>query len=153
MEFWDGFVLEAANAQMEEAFDKLKAVACKLHGKPLEQAVQDIAVEYTRLFIGPGTPPAPLWESLYCEGGRYLFGQPTFDMREEFRKHGFRLNETAKQFEDHLGVELLFLGAMSERFPQAAPSAEAITEQIAFLDAHPLWWVGERRSRRRRVQR
>ena len=111
-EFWHGFHLEAANEHMKHALAGLLRVTESLAPLPHVDAVLTVAAEYTRLFIGPSTPPAPLWESLYREGDGYLFEQPTFDMEQILREHGLALDEGTHQFEDHLGIELLYGGVV-----------------------------------------
>ena len=64
-------------------------------------------------------------------------------MRELFRQNLLALDEGLHQFEDHMGVELLFLAAMSERFSQDAPAEADVEKQIGFIDEHPLRWMGE----------
>ncbi|MBQ9000561.1 MAG: molecular chaperone TorD family protein [Eggerthellaceae bacterium] len=128
---------------MERALAELARTAERLAALPRREAVRRIATEYTKLFVGPGTPVAPPWESLHREGGKYPFGQPTFDMKQALREHGLGLDDGAHQLEDHLGVELIYLAAMSERFAQQAPSAEDVVEQVAFVREYPLRWIGE----------
>ena len=141
--FWEQFPLEPANEHMDNALEALAACCGRLADCSEGERVRSANVEYTRLFMGPGAPPAPPWESLYREGGKFLFGQPTFDMRAVLREHGLALKEDAHQLEDHIGAELLFLAAMSERFVGKAPSADEVTDQVAFIDGHPLWWIGK----------
>lgn len=141
--FWCEFPLLPANAQMERSLAALEENARLLASLPGREAVHWVAAEYTRLFVGPGVPPAPLWESLYREGGKFLFGQPTFDMKQVLREHGLGLDEGARQLEDHLGVELLYLAAMSERFAAEGPGVADVRAQADFIREHPLWWVGE----------
>lgn len=141
--FWDAFPLDAANEQMERALCDLRTYA-EAAPADREQAVHAAATEYTGLFLGPGAPPAPPWESLYREGGKFLFGQPTFDMRELFRAHGLELSADAHQLEDHIGAELLYLSILSSQLAESSPSPEpeAVAEQRAFIAAHPLSFIG-----------
>lgn len=139
--FWREFPLEPANEQMEHALARLDAYAQSSAGMPLDEAVRKTAVEYTHLFIGPKYPKAPLWESLYRKGAQCLYGQPTFDVREVLREHKLALSDDLHQLEDHLGVELLYLSAMSQRFAADSPTAEQVSEQLAFISEHLLWWI------------
>lgn len=139
--FWSGFPLQPANEAMERALFDLARLAERFAELPIEEAASSIAIDYTQLFLGPAVVRAPLWESLYREGGRYLFGQPTFEMRELFRAYGLKLEESVRQFEDHMGVELLFLSATSSRFAACAPKADDVDALERFIDAHPLHWV------------
>jgi len=146
--FWEAFPLEAANEQMADALAALQAYAADA-SRDRESAVRVAATEFTGLFLGPGAPPAPPWESLYREGGSFLFGQPTFDMRKLLRSHGLALAEDARQLEDHIGAELLYLATLSSQFAEAAsaPSAEEVVEQRDFITEHPLSFIGKLCSR------
>lgn len=141
--FWREFPLEPANDKMAVALDNLAQIACELRQIDGEQALCCVAVEYTQLFIGPGTPEVPLWESLYRPGASFLFGQPTFDMRALLRERGLALGEEVHQLEDHLGVELLYLSAVSEQFIHSIPSGDDVSQQILFIEQHPLAWIGQ----------
>ncbi|MDR1015747.1 MAG: molecular chaperone TorD family protein [Coriobacteriales bacterium] len=112
--FGDAFALDAAgdsaaDAHIEKAQADLQRVANELKALERSVAIERVGVEYTRLFVGPGTPAAPPWETLYREGGTVLFGLPTFDMRRLFGEQGYRASPESHQFEDHIGFELLYL--------------------------------------------
>ena len=75
-----------------------------------EDEPQRAAVEYTKLFVGPPSPAAAPWETMYrgenVTGG---FGQATFEMRELLRGAGLEVRNVNKQYEDKLGMERLYL--------------------------------------------
>lgn len=105
--------------------------------------VLSCAVEYTRLFVGPPSPAAPPWETFYrgCAGAAGAqalsegaggasdaagassvrrevtvgFGQATFDMRRLLREAGLEVRNENNQYEDHLGIELLYLSTLCAR--------------------------------------
>ena len=54
--FWRGFPLAPANEHVERALSRVAAVA-EAAADDVAGAAHDEAVEYTRLFVGPGTPP------------------------------------------------------------------------------------------------
>lgn len=146
--FWRNFPLFPANRQMDEALGTLIVCTEKLMQLNRAEAQTAVNVEFTRLFIGPGKPSAPPWESLYCEGAVTLFGRPTEEMRELYRKRDLRLERPGKQFEDHLGLELLFLARCSEDSLTGTTDVthidllrEEAIEQLAFIRDHPLWWI------------
>lgn len=157
-----GFWLELAeDAQLSHATDNklrpalvgLSEVAQQLSDLSPEKAVERVAVEYTRLFIGPPEPAAPPWETLYRQGGTVLFGQPTFDMRQLLAQEGYQASKEAHQFEDHLGFELLYLALRADRFAgelEADPSIDQTAwaqEQASFINAHPLSFIDAMREK------
>lgn len=107
-------------------------------------AIERASVEYTRLFVGPPRPAAAPWETFYrAEGVSVGFGQATFEMRELLREWGLELRVPNRQYEDHLGIELLLLSEMCRKVGEDFASSSAVG---SFLDAHPLAWVGRLRD-------
>ena len=83
-------------------------------------AVECCAVEYTRLFVGPPRPAAAPWETMYrggaAVGGATVgFGQATFEMRALLREAGLEVKNENNQYEDHIGIELLYLALRPRR--------------------------------------
>ncbi len=90
-----------------EWHDQLKALPEKISPEILE----DIQVEYTRLFIN-GIPHvvAPPYASVYIDG---TLNSTTADKtREYFRKKGFDI--TTQEFPDHLVTELDFMSMLED---------------------------------------
>ncbi len=85
-------------------------------GRPRDERTRDVSVEYTRLFIGPPKPAAPPWETMNRGDGVTVgFGEPTFEMRRLLREAGLELANSNHQYEDHLGIELLYLSELCRR--------------------------------------
>lgn len=95
-------------------------------------AVERCAVEYTRLFVGPPHPAAAPWETMHRAGGAIAggatvgFGQATFEMRALLREAGLEVKNENNQYEDHIGIELLYLSALCAR---AAKGEEGAVEE------------------------
>jgi TorA maturation chaperone TorD len=140
--FWKDFPL-AADADEHVRAGLVDLLACTEALGALEPAValERVGVEYTRLFVGPGKPAAPPWETLYREGGTVLFGQPTFEMKQLFAHEGVKVGADSHQFEDHLGFELLYLGMRGANFIDTAPTLESIAELRDFIKCHPLSFI------------
>jgi TorA maturation chaperone TorD len=139
--FWEEFPLEPANDHLRSGLEGLIACTGRLSVLDCKKAIERVGVEYTKLFVGPGEPAAPPWETLYREGGTVLFGQPTFDMRRLLARQGLKASDDFHQFEDHLGFELLYLGIRGRSFADSPPSAEAMEEQQDFIRTHPLSFI------------
>lgn len=104
-----------------------------------ESLAQMVGVEYAKLFIGPPKPLAPPWETMYVnEDAQCGFGEPTFAMRELLREYGFEMSGASNQYEDHLGIELLFLSALCQRATQDEAYENAA---ITFAKQHPSQWI------------
>lgn len=119
--------------------------AADVASQPETEAVERVSVEYTRLFVGPPSPAAPPWETLHCaEGASAGFGKATFEMRQLLREAGLELSNENRQYEDHMGIELLYLSEMCRR---ACADEDGVEDalgdaQIAtFIRQHPLHWI------------
>ena len=152
-DFWDAFPSfgdpAIRDAVMECARHADRASALKNDGgDPVEAA----SVEYTRLFVGPPSPAAPPWETMYrSKSATVGFGEPTFEMRRILREAGLELSNENRQYEDHMGIEILYLSTRCAAIGEATEDAEVegADEQAAlgFIEDHPLAWIGSLRER------
>jgi TorA maturation chaperone TorD len=149
--FWKEFPLEPeADEHIATALSALITCTQSLADKTdAAKALERVGVEYTRLFVGPGKPAAPPWETLYREGGTVLFGQPTFEMKKLLAQEGIRASRDSHQFEDHIGFELLYLGMRSADYAENPPSSAAVTELQPFIKAHPLSFIEQLHAKAR----
>lgn len=118
------------------------------------EVVQRVSVEFTKLFVGPPKPAAAPWESANGPVDSHVgFGEATFAMRERLRALGLELCNENNQYEDHVGIELLYLSELCHRASEeasgaacdaAAPDAEEIA---SFVREHPLAWVPRLREK------
>lgn len=137
--------------------------ACILYVEGLEsveptKAVEEVSVEYTKLFVGPPKPAAPPWETMYRSDDVTVgFGDPTFEMRDLLRKAGLQLSNENRQYEDHMGIELLYLSTLCTSAAGLLESGEKdAAEELAsqardFVQSHPLSWLDSLSARVGRV--
>lgn len=92
-----------------------------------------IAQDYLRLFVGLGMPLAPPWESTWASDARLLFQRETLDVRYWYRSVGLEVAALHHEPDDHVGLELEFIGLLLER--------ENAETAVAFALEHPLAWV------------
>lgn len=97
----------------------------------LDAAVETLAVEYCRLFIGPHGHMPPV-ESVVLGEGRFC-GASTESVSRFCRTIGMVPDEDARVVPDHISMELDCLATLEEqgRHHQA----------VAFAIAHPLRWL------------
>ena len=113
-----------------------------------EDGPQRASVEYTRLFVGPPSPAAAPWETMYRGKDVTVgFGQATFEMRELLREAGLEVRNVNNQYEDHLGIELLYLSSLCARADADAADAPVPESVADFIEKHPLSWVDAFRAR------
>lgn len=103
--------------------------------------------DFNHLFVGPGQPLAPPWESYYRNADHLLFQQETLDIRELYRKHGLLDSRTSNEPEDSLSLEFDFVSILSMKGYNATLAsrddelASIQTELRSFLDNHLLRWA------------
>jgi TorA maturation chaperone TorD len=108
-----------------------------------------LQLEYTRLFLGPDTLPAPPWESAYRSAGRTIFAEQTLEVRNEYRKFGLAFEKEGSEPDDHVGLELEFLShlckAAEETFEQGdgAKVLGLLEAQKSFFDEHVNCWASQ----------
>lgn len=120
---------------------------------PIEQLTEDLAVEYTWLFLGPGGHIAP-FESVQLKGGSgILKGPETEAVRNYIDAAGFEYSGDFHEMPDHVSVELEFLGHLSRLEAEAWQRDDAAEArnchgfQLDFLKQHAGKWIGDFCSR------
>lgn len=145
--FWGGFAAgEPESPSVARALGRLgnRALAARAGGAPLADAVRRVNVEYARLFIGPPSPAAPPWETMYAQPGKVGeigFGRATVAMQGLLAEAGLALAGESNQYADHLGIELLYLSELCRRRATAADGADAEGRLRAFAREHPGTWA------------
>ena len=110
---------------------------------------ESLAVEYTRLFIGPGSHISP-HESVFVnvdgsEGG--LWGEKTVEVKKFIETAGFEYQPDFTGLPDHVGAELEFMQKLAETEARLWSDGEAeradwcLRVQKKFIDEHLSKWV------------
>jgi len=135
-------VLEAAGAHMGE----------DLARQPEDALLKDLAIEYTRLFLGPGRHVRP-YAATYLDGpgldggGASLGGPSAIWARDFMEAAGFALAPGHRNLPDHVSVELEFMARMAVREAEALEAGDAATArrlrklQREFLENHLGRWL------------
>jgi TorA maturation chaperone TorD len=71
--------------------------------------MEKLQLEFTRVFFGPGTPPAPLYESHYRTPESLLMQETTIAKRRYYLDAGLISGGKNQIPEDHLAVEMEYL--------------------------------------------
>jgi TorA maturation chaperone TorD len=146
------FVDEGLFESMVEAAShvdaELEALARRLGPAFEQQPLQELLVDYTRLFLGPVQALAQPYASVWLSGQNQLMQSPTLDVMELYAQAGFEVDAEFKELPDHVAVELEFLYLLLWRENEArvaadmqALSASSSLKQ-AFLDQHLGRWLG-----------
>jgi TorA maturation chaperone TorD len=132
-------VLTAAGAHLGEDFA----------AQPEAELLEDLAVEYTRLFLGPGKHVRPYAATYLGGAGASLCGPTTVWARDFMERSGFALTPEHRDLPDHVSIELEFMARMAEREARAIEESDDETAgqcrwiQKEFLDNHLGRWLPE----------
>lgn len=118
--------------------------------KPEAELLEDLAVEYTRLFLGPGKHISP-HESVHHEreDGQWgkLWGASTVEVKKFIEATGLSYTDDYKGMPDHISVEFEFMQQLILREEQAwmdedadkAASCRQVEKK--FIKEHLIRWV------------
>lgn len=110
--------------------------------QPEEGLLEDLGVEYCRLFI-TGQPP---YESVYLEG-RYC-GESMVEIKNFYQRCGMSVKDE-KIMPDHIGLELELMSYLKQRQSEAQEqnNHEGVLKWMGlsreFMSAHPCKWANE----------
>ncbi|MCU7931926.1 MAG: molecular chaperone TorD family protein [Candidatus Thiodiazotropha sp. (ex Codakia rugifera)] len=115
------------------------------------KVMEELAIEYTRLFIGPG-PHISAHESIFSEMDgdmSGLWGVKTVEVKKFIETTGLDYGKDFTGLPDHISVELEFMQKLTEWeadmwHQQYRKRAEyCLTVQGKFLDQHLFCWVDQ----------
>jgi len=102
--------------------------------------------DFIRLFSGQGRPLAPAYESLYQNNVQQNSNQDNTSVTEFYNSYGWVSKYKGKINDDHLGIELLFLTILIDKYlilDDEACQGEMRKEIQRFINQHLLSWVNE----------
>lgn len=133
--------LSPPSAELAEAVSKANAPFALPTLSPVE-----LIPEYHRLFVGPGSLPAPPYESVYREGWRVM-GETTLEARRQYDAAGYALDPSFSELPDHVVAELAFMALLAGEEAEAWEAEDAaaaltwLERERAFLDDHLTRWL------------
>ncbi len=117
------------------------------HRDQQEQALKELRVDYTGLFIEITDKDISPWESVYFTEERGIFQKSTLKVREWYRRFGLQVTKLYKEPDDHVGLEFAFLSHLARQAVEALEDEDRdrtrkiIQAQKDFLGEHVLTWV------------
>ena len=118
--------------------------------QPEEQLLDELAVEYARLFLGPGKHISP-HESVHHQknNGQWgqLWGESTVAVKKFIESSGLHYNSDYSGLPDHISVELEFMQQVTLREEQAWAEEDKDTvsrclkNEKKFIEEHLARWV------------
>lgn len=148
-----------ADLAEERVFDSMLGAAAAVHPDLAEhvrklgtafaaQNLQELLVDYTRLFLGPVRALAMPYGSVWLSGDSTLMQDSTMAVLEFYERGGFDISEGFADLPDHVAVELEFLYLLlftqdqANRAGKADDLAATRLLQREFLGEHLGAWIG-----------
>jgi TorA maturation chaperone TorD len=147
-EFEEERVFAALRAAAARVDPGLAADARRLGDAFAAARLEDLLIDYTRLFLGPVAAPARPYGSVWLEADKGLMQDSTMAVLALYAEGGFEIAEAFRELPDHLAAELEFLYLLLFRCAQARLAGDDATLAAAadlrkrFLEAHLAAWVG-----------
>lgn len=112
-----------------------------------EEWMSNLAVEWTRLIVGPAQTPAVPYASFYLSESKLVMTEETLAVRRQYLNAGLALHGAVHLPDDHLGIELDFLYflereiVIAEALGDVVAATAARARCIEFVDGHLGRWV------------
>ncbi|MBU2591365.1 MAG: molecular chaperone TorD family protein [Nitrospinae bacterium] len=108
--------------------------------------LEDLVLEYTRLFIGPGKHIST-YESVWCDQDGSLWGKSTSEVKRFIESSGLEYHADWTGLPDHVGVELEFMQKMIKAEALAWEKEDKemamslLQYEQKFMDEHIYKWI------------
>ena len=147
-EFAEEKVFDAMRDAATRIDADLAAQACRVGDAFAAASLEELLVDYTRLFLGPVQALARPYGSVWLEADKGLMQDSTMAVQALYAEGGFEIAEEFRELSDHVAAELEFLYALLFKSAQARQSGDS--ESLAamaglrkrLLDQHLAVWVG-----------
>jgi TorA maturation chaperone TorD len=130
-----------------EAGLKLIIMSCKNNTERINSWLEDLAIEYARLFIGPQSPPAVPYASFYLSESHSLMTDETIDVRKRYLEAGMAVKNLYSIPDDHIGIELEFVYYLTQKIielfeqGQREDASRLFEIRSDFLSDHMALWL------------
>lgn len=141
-------VFESMAAAAQRLAPELAAGASRLGEAFAAQDLQALLVDYTRLFMGPPSPLAAPYGSIWLSGEGTVMQESTVALEGLYSEAGFEIDEELGELPDHVAVELEFLYLLTFKQNEARRAGEEVAiagwDQLhdLFLRGHLGAWIG-----------
>lgn len=110
---------------------------------------EELAVEYSKLFVGPWELKAPPYGSIYLDKERRVMGDSTMEVIRMYQEARLIMDKDFKELPDHIAVELEFMHFLTYEMVDALGKSESdraqslqVTRNL-FLNQYLRRWVPE----------
>jgi anaerobic sulfite reductase subunit A len=130
------------NFELSKGFELLGAFLHASKTRPSAEVLEDLAVDFARLFLLKGGVHP--YESVYLGKEKLLMEDPWLEVKKEYSSAGLVLRDVGEP-EDHIAFELEFMHKLCQKISEALARGERAEEllrmQSRFLNDHLLKWV------------
>jgi len=145
-DFWTKGILK--NLPVSSSNPNFVKAASQLRDSCVDKTIcgKILREDYIRLFAREELPLAPAYESLYQNNGQLNSSHHAASVTEFYNSYGWESKFKGKIKDDHLGIELLFLTLLIDKYlvlDDEACHVEMGKEIRRFIDHHILSWIPE----------
>ena len=111
-----------------------------------EKSQEDRAKDYTKLFI-LGKISIPVYESIYLSPTHLTKQEPWEQVKAFYAEHSFKRAENDRTMEDHIAMELQFIGLLSSKSAEHIENSnfdeaeKCLKAQFSFAEKHLTKWA------------
>ena len=138
----------ATLAELEQAMAGEYAEAAEHVSRMMgETEIEQLKIDYARLFVGPFKLLAPPYGSVYLDGGRRVMGDSTLDAQKRYREVGLDISGEIERVPDHIAIELEFMYYLVFKEIEALGNSDVenavdcLEKQQGFLEDHLGVWA------------
>ncbi len=130
-----------------QACAELSGYLTTMQDRPTESVLEEVSLEYTRLFVGPGPPLAYPYESVYRTPGGRVMGDCTLEILQMYQEEGLYPEVSYKDLPDHIAMEMEYMAYLCQKEEEAKQEGndDAVRaygeKERRFLDVHLASWV------------
>lgn len=109
--------------------------------------LRQMGFEFNRLFVGPASPPAPPYESVYLSPDRLVMQEQTLSVRQSYQAENLMTASQGSAPDDFIAAELEFAAYLLSRLREEAFLGNSATAGQyrrlfnTFMDEHPRRWL------------
>jgi TorA maturation chaperone TorD len=146
IDFWKNGIIK--NLPVSSSNPNFIKAASQLRESCIDKSTcsQKLIEDYTRLFGKENMPLAPAYESIYSEKATSVSGLNGTSVTEFYADYGWESKFKGKVKDDHLGIELLFLTLLIDKYivlDDKACQIEMRNEIRRFINLHILSWINK----------
>ncbi len=130
-----GFSLRGESGR--EALNALAQATDALPREPDQRTLDELAAEFSNIYLIHRYKVSPT-ESPYFDDDTLDRQEPMFQVRSWYEKYGLQAADWRRQPDDHMVLQLQFVGALLD----GATDEGVLRDAATFLDEHLLRWLG-----------